>query len=511
MASTPSEASHIVSIPLEMVGCRLALHTDSQRVAKLASDFFPLPSAPADCPPQAVITLRTRDQRLVSFHPRAVPVFRGRNEFVHADYASDGSIWFDLKAAEIAGCLSEDLVADAEYFKRAVLSVIAGLLAPRLGLTCLHAGCVVQNGKAVLLAAPSGVGKSTLTLSLALRGWSLLSDDWTFVSEAHGVVHVWGMQTSIKLLPDAANYFPSLSSISPQPALNGELSYEIDPWSFFNIPRSAGAELAGVVFLARDPAQSTGVRCEISQCSVDGALSALAREIEEQPNEAYATGWNPNTLLHKVATFQPQNLRVCGPPDLVAQQVDQILQTTFVDDHLDPHGAQVRKPTFEIEDESDAVLPSADTDMLRRRLPLTRQYLFIWKDIVIAIKTDSALIGRAVHEMEEPECRSDIAHQATWEIAVEASGAGETIQPPSTQAEAFETCRFGPSRGVRTVTGSWFACTPPSFSGVGFANVIGNEDQQVNQLIDFIQIILSSIANSATILPISLAQVEVCA
>ena len=96
-----------------------------------------------------------------------------------------------------------------------MLAVIAGVLAPSLGVIALHAGCVVRDGRAILLAAPSGAGKSTISLALALRGWSLLSDDWTFVADAANGLSVWGMQTSIKLLPDAKVYFPSCPPCHP--------------------------------------------------------------------------------------------------------------------------------------------------------------------------------------------------------------------------------------------------------------------------------------------------------
>ena len=43
----------------------------------------------------------------------------------------------------------------------------------------LHASCVVLNERAVLLAGPSGIGKSDLALRLIDEGAQLLSDDQT--------------------------------------------------------------------------------------------------------------------------------------------------------------------------------------------------------------------------------------------------------------------------------------------------------------------------------------------
>ena len=49
----------------------------------------------------------------------------------------------------------------------------------------VHASCVAIGGRAVLIAGPSGSGKSDLALRLLDRGAVLVSDDYTFI-EARG-------------------------------------------------------------------------------------------------------------------------------------------------------------------------------------------------------------------------------------------------------------------------------------------------------------------------------------
>jgi len=51
----------------------------------------------------------------------------------------------------------------------------------RLSSENLHASCVASNGRAVLIAGPSGSGKSDLALRLLDRGFTLVSDDRTVV------------------------------------------------------------------------------------------------------------------------------------------------------------------------------------------------------------------------------------------------------------------------------------------------------------------------------------------
>jgi HprK-related kinase A len=52
----------------------------------------------------------------------------------------------------------------------------------------LHAAVVERGGRAVILPAPPGSGKSTLCAALIHRGWRLLSDELTLVSLADGLI-----------------------------------------------------------------------------------------------------------------------------------------------------------------------------------------------------------------------------------------------------------------------------------------------------------------------------------
>jgi HprK-related kinase A len=52
----------------------------------------------------------------------------------------------------------------------------------------LHAGAVERAGKALILPAMPGSGKSTLSAGLALRGWRLLSDEFGLIVPSTGAV-----------------------------------------------------------------------------------------------------------------------------------------------------------------------------------------------------------------------------------------------------------------------------------------------------------------------------------
>jgi HprK-related kinase A len=64
-------------------------------------------------------------------------------------------------------------------------------------LLVLHAACVARDGRAVILPAPPGSGKSTLCAALVNRGWRLLSDELTLVDLDAG--RVWGLARPVNL------------------------------------------------------------------------------------------------------------------------------------------------------------------------------------------------------------------------------------------------------------------------------------------------------------------------
>ena len=62
----------------------------------------------------------------------------------------------------------------------------------------IHAGVVEKNGLAVILPAPPGSGKSTLTAGLILSGWRLLSDELTLIDRKTGWIHPLPRPVSLK-------------------------------------------------------------------------------------------------------------------------------------------------------------------------------------------------------------------------------------------------------------------------------------------------------------------------
>jgi HprK-related kinase A len=62
----------------------------------------------------------------------------------------------------------------------------------------LHAAVLERHGHAVIMPAPPGSGKSTLSAGLASCGWRLLSDELTLIGLADGLIVPLGRPVSLK-------------------------------------------------------------------------------------------------------------------------------------------------------------------------------------------------------------------------------------------------------------------------------------------------------------------------
>jgi HprK-related kinase A len=62
----------------------------------------------------------------------------------------------------------------------------------------LHAAVIERGGRAVIMPADAGAGKSTLCAALVNRGWRLLSDEFALISFADGKVAALARPISLK-------------------------------------------------------------------------------------------------------------------------------------------------------------------------------------------------------------------------------------------------------------------------------------------------------------------------
>jgi len=207
------------------------------------------------------------------------PHFRALEHLYYASYGPCDSLLIDQLNRRVIGSFTSATAHDLAYWKRVILPVLVGIASASVGVAPLHCACLVKNGDGLLLSGESGAGKSTLALSLALNGFSFLSDDCTYLSRSASELRCWGLPTPVKLLPDAVHHFPRLLGFEPGVSLNGELSFEVDPVETFSVGRSLSCVPRWLVFLQRQ----AGLGTRFERISASEAAARLAADLEQLP------------------------------------------------------------------------------------------------------------------------------------------------------------------------------------------------------------------------------------
>jgi hypothetical protein len=119
-------------------------------------------------------------------------------------------------------------------------------LLERRGRYSLHAACLAHEGRGVLLAGPTGAGKSTLTLALVRAGMAFVSDDVVFLEHeprdraGAGAVRVLGFADDVGVTEDAAARFDELGGLLEAPPADGfpkRLTRMEDAFAVAPVPR----------------------------------------------------------------------------------------------------------------------------------------------------------------------------------------------------------------------------------------------------------------------------------
>lgn len=147
------------------------------------------------------------------------------------DLAVSGEVWLCAD--------SSDLV----YFLEKALTT--GLQHRRKDLLFLHAAAVGKNGRCLLIAGESGIGKSTLCWALCNAGLEYLSDELAPVDVGELSVTAYPHALCIKKLPPGA---PPLPEMSFETGVTTHIPVEAMP----NLVATERSRLAAVVFLVRD-------------------------------------------------------------------------------------------------------------------------------------------------------------------------------------------------------------------------------------------------------------------
>jgi hypothetical protein len=213
--------------------------------------------------------------------PEVAPHFRGARHLIFAKLPPRSFITFDLLRRRVHAVLSQAAAKDNSFWSSRLIPMAVGVLGTTFGVVPIHSACLDRNGSGVLIAGVSGAGKSTLATAMAQLGFSLLSDDWTYISTQRSTLVAHGLHSPLKLLPDAAAFFPELRRFIPRISLNSELAYEIEPGESIGLTVTSVSQPQSIFFLERTAAPG----CYLLRCRPQYVREFFERNAERLPDE----------------------------------------------------------------------------------------------------------------------------------------------------------------------------------------------------------------------------------
>jgi len=247
----------------------------------------------------------------------AAPHFRGLHHLVFAVFNQRETFSFDLSRNAMFGVVSPETAQDDRFWNRLLLPIAIGVLGTMIEVVPFHAACLDESGRALMIVGPSGSGKSTLAVALAKRGFSLVADDWTYITLDSGQLRAHGLRAPVKLLPTATDFFPELGRFEPAKSLNGEIAYEVDAAEAFSAQFRLVSEPSQLLFLQRveEPV------CDFSRFSGGEAKRFFETSAERLPAEFASAAAKRSQTIDELTKLDCWLIRTGLPPDATAQAV----------------------------------------------------------------------------------------------------------------------------------------------------------------------------------------------
>jgi hypothetical protein len=253
--------------------------------------------------------------------PERHAYFRGLGHIVFAMLPPRSFIAYDLLRRRVHGAISISAARDHSFWNSLLLPITIGVLGTTVGIAPIHCACLERNGSGFLLAGASGAGKSTLAAALAQLGFPFISDDWTYVSRQQCGLIANGLSSPLKLLTDAARFFPDLLALAPRTALNGELAYEIDPAKWTGVVSKTVCRPRRIFFLERTSSHGS----QLVPCRPEYVRGFFEKNAERLPEELVESKAFRSRIIQALSTCPSWILRTGESPQITARALDNFL------------------------------------------------------------------------------------------------------------------------------------------------------------------------------------------
>jgi hypothetical protein len=243
------------AVTLPVLGIPTRFATNDRDMLEIVEESFDVWRALAshepieeDAPEPVDVHIFVRDDRGTT-HASAGPIEHHMSDDLRFVARSVDAVAVTDPARRVATIrASRALVAERDRFSAEMLEAVVLALLSCYDRHPLHAAAVAHREQALLLAAPSGTGKSTLAWLCHSAGLDLLGDDHVRVQLAPSL-RIWGWPARVRLLAETALRMGV--SHSPERLLNGKRKAVIDARHGVSAGRLVARE-ATVCVLSRD-------------------------------------------------------------------------------------------------------------------------------------------------------------------------------------------------------------------------------------------------------------------
>jgi hypothetical protein len=160
---------------------------------------------------------------------------------------------------EVVAIVTRALLADRDHFRESFLEALTFALLSAFDRHPVHAAAIANADQAVLLAGPSGSGKSSLAMTAYTAGLRVLGDDHVWI-ETEPKLGVWGNPRHIRLVANAATGNPREKTVVRLDAARGDpASYRAGAATVCVLARGTSASLERVDDVAIASALNTRV------------------------------------------------------------------------------------------------------------------------------------------------------------------------------------------------------------------------------------------------------------
>lgn len=247
-------------LELSVLGLPVLLETNAMEVLELARASYDGPSTPGG-PVCAPLRVRILADPGLECHDALTPVARLPEPDRLELRLGGGHARAEAARGEAVAYVAPATIT-APGFREAVLDHLTLFLATRSDRCPVHAGAIARGGRALLLAGPSGLGKSSLTYAAMKAGFKVLADDAIYV-QRDPRLRLWSLPRRIHLPATATRHFPELENSRETVRPDGRWKIPVD------IPPGARAPVPWL--------GSVGL-CVLSSAPMDGPAEELSPE-----------------------------------------------------------------------------------------------------------------------------------------------------------------------------------------------------------------------------------------